>query len=177
MLIDLKSIDEDGEHYDFDELSEEVEGAFSDLIGKTPFKISLDIHPLGNTFQVKGHLTSEYQEMCSQCGYDISVPLKSSINEIVVIEKERPRNTQVSQSQQNLMDAGPSVTYVNEPVLNLTEFLHEMMAAGFQLYPRCQDEELCQSRQFKTPIIQKETEEKKGHPGFASLKDFKVTKH
>ncbi len=102
MFIDLQSIEEDGKDFNFDELSEELEGAFTDLIGETPFKIQVEIKPLGNTFQVLGRVSSQYQETCSKCGYDVELPLENKINEIVVIEKERPRNTQVSQSRQNL---------------------------------------------------------------------------
>ena len=175
MLIDLTSIDENGKDYNFDELSDELKGAFSDLIGQTPFKIDVEIKPLGNTFQVLGKVSSQYGEACSRCGHEIDVPLSGSINEIVVIEKARPRNTQVSQSQQNFDSSGPSVTYINEPTLDLKEFLHEMMASSFNVYPVCSDEEKCKKQQFQ----QQEDEEfipKTGHPGFAALKNFK-TKH
>lgn len=175
MIIDLQSIDEDGKDYNFDELSEELEGAFVDLIGETPFKINLEIRPLGNTFQILGKVSSQYKDVCSKCGYDIDLSLQSKINEIVVIEKERPRNTQVSQSQQNFDASVPAVTYVNDSAFDLKEFLHEMMATGFDQYPQCVDKELCESRQYKEPIITQN--ERPGHPGFAALKNLKITKH
>ena len=172
MLIDLQSIDENGKDYNFNELSEELEGSFKDLIGETPFKISLEIKPLGNTFQVLGKVQSEYKEVCSKCGYDIDVPLENKINEILVIEKERPRNTQVSQSQQNFDSSSPAVTYLNSPDFDLSEFLHEMMAAGFNVYPQCADQTLCESRQYKENVVTPEN--RGGHPGFAALKDMKI---
>ena len=175
MLIDLLSIEEDGKDYNFDELSEELEGAFTDLIGETPFKIQILISPLGNTFQITGTVTSQYSDDCSRCGYDIDLPLKTKINEIVVIEKERPRNTQVSQSQQNFDSTSPSVTYINDSTFDLKEFLHEMMASGFDLYPKCIDETLCESRQHKDVIVA--PQERPGHPGFAALKNLKISKH
>jgi uncharacterized metal-binding protein YceD (DUF177 family) len=175
MLIDLKSIDENGKDYNFDELSDETRGAFSDLLGETPFQIELFIRPMGNTYQVQGQVKSQYHDVCSQCGYDIDLPLKNTINEIIVIEKQRPRNTQVSQSKQNFDSQAPSVTYINDSQFDLTEFLHEMVATGLDIYPRCPDTQLCESRRFTEPII--EPEERKGHPGFAALKNLKVTKH
>ena len=174
MLIDLKSIDEDGKDYNFDELSDELLGAFSDLIGEnTAFKIQIEIRPLGNTFQVMGTVASEYDEVCSKCGYDVSLPLKARINEIVVIEEQRPRNTQVSQSRQNFDSSSPAVTYINDSCFDLKEFLHEMMATGFADYPQCVDKKLCESRQFKDPSISPS----KGHPGFEALKGIKITNH
>lgn len=175
MLIDLQNIDENGKDYNFDELSDELSGAFGDLIGSKPFKINIEIKPLGNTFQVTGGLQSQYAETCSRCGHDIDVPLQNSINEIVVIEKARPRNTQVSQSQQNFDSFAPSVTYINEPTLDLKEFLHEMMAASFNVYPVCADTQKCESQQFKQEP-DNEPEIKVGHPGFAALKGLK-SKH
>ena len=176
MLIDLQSIDEDGKNFNFNELSEELFGAFKDLIGKSAFNIELSISPLGNTYQMTGSVSSEYSEVCSRCGYDIDVPFKSKINEIVVIEKERPRNTQVSQSKQNLDATAPAVTYINESSFDLKEFLHEMMATGFEIYPRCTDETVCKSRQIPG-VIENETTNKVGHKGFAALKNFKAEKH
>lgn len=174
MLIDLHSIDESGQDFHFDEKSEELEGAFTDLIGENPFAIDVEFRPLGNTYQVKGRLKSQYSESCSKCGYDIDVPLDHKINEIVVIEKVRPRNTQVSQSQQNFDSMDPAVTYVNDSSFDLKEFLHEMMASGLNFYPKCTDIQLCESRQYQQTDEVEEV--KAGHPGFAALKDFK-TKH
>jgi uncharacterized protein len=176
MLVDLKSIEEEGEQFQFTQSSEEMEGAFDDLIGSNEFKADIEIKPLGNTYQIHGSIESHYPELCSQCGHDIDVLLKNRINEIVVVEKQRPRNTQVSQSQQEFKDSGPAVTYINDHTLNLKEFLHEMMAAGIRPYPQCEDTGLCESRQYKAPYVKK-PEEKTGHPGFASLKNFKVSKH
>ncbi len=172
MLIDLLALDENGKDFDFDQMSDELSGAFTDLIGKTPFQIHLEIKPLGNTFLVQGSLKSQYPEVCSRCGFDIDVPLFNRINEIVVVEKERPRNTQVSQSRQNFDAADPSVTYINHPQFDLKEFLHEMMAASFQLYPVCTDKNKCEEQRPK--FIQEEAPVVKGHPGFEALKNLKL---
>lgn len=172
MIIDLKSIDENGKDYNFDEQSEELFGALTDLIKDSPFKVDLRVEPLGNTYQVSGSFSSHYVDICSRCAHDLNVPLMGKINEIVVIEKPRPRNTQVSQSQQNFDSSGPSVTYINDSSLDLREFLHEMMAASLDLYPVCVDAKKCERQQprelkeaMKPPV---------GHPGFEALKDFKA---
>jgi uncharacterized protein len=172
MFIDLQSIDEEGKDYNFDELSDELQGAFKDLIGEEPFKIQVQIRPLGNTYQLMGFVKSRYPEVCSKCGYDIDLPLENKINEIIVIEKHRPRNTQVSQSQQNFESHAPSVTYINESTFDLKEFLHEMMASGFADYPQCLETVVCESRQHREYNV--EPQEKSGHPGFAALKKIKI---
>lgn len=174
MLIDLESIDENGKNFKFDELSDELLGAFKDLISDTPFSIELDIKPLGNTYHAQGRVTSSYPEDCSRCGYDVELPLDYKINEIIVIEKERPRNTQVSQSRQNFDLGTPAVTYINSVTFDLKEFLHEMMASGFDLYPKCTDEALCESRQHPDVVLEPTASERPGHPGFAALKNLKI---
>ena len=174
MIIDLNTIDAEGKDYHFTQDSDELVGAFKDLIGKADYSINLFISPLGNTYQITGAVKSQYPERCSRCGYDIDVPLQAKINEIVVIEKQRPRNTQGSQSQPNFESDGPQVTYLNSPDLNLEEFLHEMMAAGFDKYPKCSDRKKCDEQRYE--IVDEVIEEPKGHPGFAALKNFK-TKH
>ena len=174
MIIDLQSIDFEGKDYHFNQDSDELLGAFKDLIGTADFDIKLFISPLGNTYQITGALSSEYPEKCSRCGYDIQVPLKNKINEIVVIEKQRPRNTQGSQSQPNFESEGPEVTYINSSDFDLKEFLYEMMASGFAKYPACEDRQKCDQQRFE--VVDEVVEEPQGHPGFAALKNFK-TKH
>lgn len=175
MIIDLLTVDEAGKDYNFDEKSDELSGVFADLIGSTAFRIYVEIKPLGNSYLITGQVSSHYPEVCSQCGYDITVPLQNKINEIVVIEKLRPRNTQVSQSKQNFDSEGPAVTYINETQFDLSEFLHEMMAASFSSYPKCADKDQCKRQQ--SDVLQKVEAEKIGHPGFSDLKNFKTTKH
>ncbi|MCB0378709.1 MAG: DUF177 domain-containing protein [Bdellovibrionales bacterium] len=170
MIIDLLSIDEEGKTFSFNESSDEVESLFTDLIGKNPFTIEVLVKPLGNSYQIQGRIQSHYGDVCSRCGYDIEVPLNGRMNEIVVIEKERPRNTQVSQSQRSLDESGPDVTYLKSPEFDLAEFLHEMMAASQNRYPRCVDEAQCEAQQ--APV--QESQAPSGHPGFAALKNIKL---
>lgn len=172
MTIDLTLIDEQGKSFDFDELSDELDGVFDDLIDSAPFKIHVEIKPLGNSYQVQGRAHSHYDDTCSRCGYEISVPIQAKINEIVVIEKERPRNTQVSQSRQNFDSANPAVTYLNAPSLDLAEFLHEIFAASIEIYPACTDSEKCKKQQHTQALDEKTP----GHPAFDALKDFKPSR-
>jgi uncharacterized metal-binding protein YceD (DUF177 family) len=173
MRLDLQNIDDEGKDFSFDELSDELKGHFRDLIGHEAFKIQMQVRLLGNSYQVLGQLQSQYKDVCSQCGEDITVPLKNRINEILVIEKKRPRNTQVSQSQQNFDSEGPSVIYLNEPTLEVGEFLHELMAASLVAFPSCSDQKACAQRRqtHLEPYLAQKT---LGHPGFAALKDIKL---
>ena len=167
MFVDLKTIPEEGETFHFDHLSEELLGYFSDLIGETPFQIHIQIKLLGNSYQILGKVISQYPETCSACGYDIQLPLEVSINEILVIEKKRPRKSQSCQGPQDFESFTPSVTYLHSFSFDLKEFLHEMMATGFAPYPRCLDEKQCLSRQYKAEI--EEAPAPTGHPAFMAL--------
>ncbi len=67
------------------------------------------------------------------------------------------------------------MTYINGSQFDLGEFLHEMMAAGIEIYPSCKDQKLCESRQFKEGLTS--ASDRVGHPGFEALKNIKVSKH
>ncbi len=173
MLIDLLTITESGISCDFDEFSSEMSGAFTDLIEQVPFNIHITINPLANAYRISGKFSSRSMEICSRCGYDIHYPLENFINEIIIIEEQRPKNTQVSQSSRNFDKENPSVTYINKPQFDLKEFFHEIVAASLDPFPVCKDPEVCQSRQF---VLKGTNIDKfEGHPGFALLKNFKVT--
>lgn len=173
MRIDLQNIDDDGKSFHCKDLSEDLKGSFKDLIGDNDFKIDFEIRPLGNTFQVLGQMETRYSDVCSLCAEDIQVPLQARINEILVIEEKRPRNAQVSQSQQNFDPTNPAATYLNEPYLEADEFLHEIMAAAFHNFPSCVDKEACEERQIqlKEKIANQQS---LGHPGFEALKGIKL---
>ncbi len=172
MLIDLLTITKNGVSYDFDEFSPETDGAFIDLIGRECFNIHVKIKPMADAYKISGKLSSCSMEICSHCGYNIHCPLESFINEFIIVEKQRPRNTQVSQSSRNFDSNQPSVTYLNKPQLDLKEFLHEIMAFSMEPFPVCKDLKICQFRQFHRK--EKNTNKPIGHPSFALLKDFKV---
>ena len=172
MVIDLFNIDEKGRSYRFDESSSEWKEAFVDLIKESPFCISMEIQFMAGAYRISGGLQSHYRETCSRCGYPIQIPMKSSINEIVVIEKQRPRNTHSSQGRRNFDKNEPSVTYINESQLDLKEFLHELIASCLEMFPVCPDSEICQSRQYD---FKKEERSMGGHPGFASLKNLEFS--
>ncbi len=173
MRIDLQNIDDDGKSFHSNDLREDLKGSFKDLIGDNDFKIDFEIRPLGNTFQVLGSMETHYSDVCSLCAEDIQVTLQTRINEILVIEEKRPRNSQVSQSQQNFDPMNPAATYLNEPYLEADEFLHEIMAAAFQNFPSCADKEACEERQslIKEKLL---NQQNLGHPGFEALKDLKL---
>lgn len=172
MLIDLLTIPKNGYSYKFDESSSETNEVFVDLIGNEPFKIHLTIKPMAEAYKVSGGFSSHCFEVCSRCGYEIYCPFKGTISEIIIIEKQKPRNTQVSQSSINFDFKQPSVTYINKPQFDLKEFLHEIMASSLESFPVCEDFKICQSRQFH--LVSEKIETSPVHPSFSLLKDFKV---
>ena len=173
MLIDLLTVKKNGLFYDFNESSSEMSEALMDILGKIPFKIHVTIKPLANVYKVSGSFHSHSKDVCSRCGYDICYPLQTPINEIIIIEKQRPRNTQASQSFKNFDMEKPGVIYLNKPQFDLKEFLHEIVVSSIEAFPVCEDLKLCKSRQFNWK--EKTTEETAGHPGFDSLRDFKLS--
>ena len=172
MVIDLFNIDEKGRSYCFDESDNEWKKAFLDLVEESAFCVSMEIQPMAGAYRISGGFQSHYRETCSRCGYSIQVPIKNSINEIVVIEKQRPRNTHCSQARRNFDKDEPSVTYINESQLDLKEFLHELIASCLDMFPVCSDSKICQARQYD---FKKEEFSMGGHPGFASLKNLKFS--
>ena len=171
MIVDLKALSPEGEHYNYTETSEEAFGLFDDILGIHPFKIQVHVLPMGNCYKVDGKVSTTYDETCSKCGYDVQLPLQPKINEILMLDKERPRKFQTShvQNSEIIDESTPSVSYIQSLEFNLGEFLHEMMVFSMEDYPKCLDKELCNS-QTHTLDQEPEPERPKGHPAFAALK-------
>ena len=89
MILNLRALKEEGEEFHFDRSSEEFAGVLDDIIGDREFSVDLEVQRLGNSFQVRGRFATSYGDCCSQCGYDLDVKVADTVNEILVIEKER----------------------------------------------------------------------------------------
>src|SRR5690348_16812255 len=85
--ITLKDLPLEGREYVYTRESGELNSSLKDLLGDNDYKFTLNLKPMGNTFELKGQLTTKMDLQCSLCATDFKETLNPTFHEFLVIEK------------------------------------------------------------------------------------------
>jgi uncharacterized metal-binding protein YceD (DUF177 family) len=72
---------------------------------------------------------------CTRCGRDSSFLVKNSFSELIMISPRPRKGTPTSHEGHS---NGPFCTYLESPILNLTDFIHEHIAAAEPYVHECE---------------------------------------
>lgn len=164
--VQLTDIPDEGRDFHYSHESGELNQTLMDLIGKNAYSVDLKLQPMGNVYSISGDIRTQLPTQCSRCGRDMEYPVSDNFNELIVVEKPRPRNSESSHSISD--DSSLFCNHVSSPYFNLGEFIHEHIAASEPFVVECQRPD-CEThlQQSQTPI-----EITKENP-FSVLKNFK----
>jgi uncharacterized protein len=181
MKIRLNEIPEDGRSFTFTRESGELNAALKDILAKVPYRVDMTIRPLGNAFELEGKLVTSMAELCSLCGWDLTLPLNKTFKEILIEEPEVDRETHHvhgSGSVDFMSEVGASSTYKDD-VFEAGEFIHELVAISEPLYPACGDpdcEHLEEATAKRAELAAEFARADETKSPFAKLKDIQVSK-
>ncbi len=136
LQIKLGEIPEEGQEFHYSSQSGEMNLALKDLVNEKPYDVSFTVRPVGNVFEVKGQLEATLPRVCSKCGWDLDLPVKGPISEILIPKGQEERGD--SQSKKGFIGANEvAVTYFSGGVFNAESMVHEILALRDPLYPDC----------------------------------------
>jgi len=176
--IDLGQLTEDGEEFSFSQDSEEVQGLFVENLGENrPFKIQLKATPQANFYSLTGSIEAAYEDVCSRCGYPVELELASRINEMLILDKSRPRkhqsNHQLETEAGGLGDL--AVSHIESLDFDAGSFLNELIVMAREDYPKCSNIELCDSQIHRLDKVPQPKPEDT-NPLYAALQGIKGVK-
>ncbi len=184
MRINLTEIPDEGQSWEFsDQLKEKKDEKLPEsvkrLFGKKPYSLRLRLLPMHSGFQVSGNAEFTHKQLCSQCGEDIDLGHQFRINELLLPKSEfsraDDRTTTGNHSMDYLAD-GPEVSYFDQKMFDLGEYIHEIVQAQFGPYPSCEDN-ACPNKDLVLKKINEysqafDEQKAPGHPAFGALKDL-----
>lgn len=140
MKIRLAEIPEEGRQFTFTRESGELNSALKDLLPSVAYKVDLTIRPLGNAYEMEGKVVTSLNELCSLCGWDLTLPLNRTFREVLVEAEKTDRETHHVHGNQSVdfLSEGSSSTY-KDGVFDAGEFVHELVAISEPMYPSCGD--------------------------------------
>jgi uncharacterized protein len=137
MIIQFNEIPKEGQNYDLNEHTRELADVLKDLIGETPFKVELEVLPLGQSFEAKGVVETKLAQVCSLCADEFTLELKEKFHQIVMDED----TNKVSGFESN-WSASDVEVWVNKVPgeLDVGQMVHEVVALAQPLRPVCKED-------------------------------------
>jgi uncharacterized protein len=180
MKIRLAEIPDEGRQFQFTRESGELNSVLRDLLPVVPYRIDLTVRPLGNAYEMEGKIVSSLSEVCSLCGWDLTLPLNKTFKEVLVEAEKTDRETHHVHGNQSVdfLSEGSSSTY-KDGVFDAGEFVHELVAISEPMYPSCGDPDCEHLEEANAKRAELEAEfhraggDEKSSP-FAKLADLKV---
>lgn len=185
MKIRLNEIPTEGREYTYDRESGELDSVLEDLIGAHAYAVDFSLKPIGNAYDLRGHVKTTVQEVCSNCGYDFDLPINRSFHEILVEERDEDRKSHSVTGNQSVdfLADGPSMATYKDDVFDAGDYVHEVVALAEPFYPMCGENGQCLRAEEVSEIRRRlenewaAAEEKKaGHPAFSVLKGIDLSK-
>jgi len=186
MKIRLNEIPEEGRHYVFNRETGELNEALFDLVGDRDYLAEMDLKPVGNVYELRGHVQTTLKEVCSTCGYDFELEINRTFHEILFEEGEEFRNGHSAQGNNSVdfLSEGPSMTSYRNNIFEAGEYVREMVALAEPFYPKCGGGDVCSRaaevdeirRRLDAEFAAADEDFKKGHPAFSILKSLDLNK-
>ncbi|MEO0334769.1 MAG: DUF177 domain-containing protein [Pseudomonadota bacterium] len=181
--IVLTEIPEEGRKLHYTSENGELDDVLRDVVGNHSYDIKLFVSPMGNAYSVTGTLKTRMDLVCSKCAMDFAHSVSEKVDEIFVIEDERPRTAKSARvNHSNELDfSGPECTELSSPVLKVGEYVREIIALSEPIRPlggpECETSESCpnlvEAKKGGWAPENFTTDSSEIGP-FAALKDFKL---
>lgn len=178
LQIKLSEIPEEGKVFSYSQASGELNLGLKDLISENDYQVQFTIKPIGNVYEVHGDLKTSFPRICSKCGWDIEIPVKGKISELLISKSQEEKGDTQSKSGFVGENDATAVTYISGGVLDTENMIHEILALRDPAYPSCEkdDCEHLKEAQNRIQELQKQSDEAiqsvNANP-FSSLKGIK----
>lgn len=137
--ITLRDLPPEGRDFEFTHESAELTPILKDLIGSNPYSLKIQITPMGNSYDLKGQLTTSMDLQCSLCASDFKHPVNVNLHELIVIEKAFGKGDQMTRNNHahEWEAGGPDYIVLQSDAFNVGEYAHEAIGLAEPIRPTC----------------------------------------
>lgn len=142
--LKLSEIPEEGREYIFNQNTGELNSDLADLIGASPFSVTVFIRPLNTKdFELKGQVQASTKEDCSICGDTFTFPANLNISEILIPSTHRQNEKNDKSGKQarpnhvsDLETDGPGVTEFSGEEFEIGQCVRQAIALNIPFNPK-----------------------------------------
>jgi uncharacterized metal-binding protein YceD (DUF177 family) len=133
----LKELPPEGRDYEYDQESGELTPFLEELVGKNPYRVTMNIRPIGNAYDVQGTLKTGLNLQCSLCAVDFALPIDQKFHDVVVINEAMHKGDTTAKTNHSSEwdESQPEGLYLDKAVLDVKEFIHELIALAEPIRP------------------------------------------
>ncbi len=186
VIIHLKELPDEGQTYSFTQEHHEMKAALVDLVQDNAFEIQINFLPSGGVYLLSGFIKAKMNLACYRCAIDFKFDVNERINEILVIEEERPRGShsaRVNHSSELQQDA-PSVSSIPTGIFNIGPLIHEIIALAEPIQPKarvdcddsCENLKEAYEKGWLTGSVEEDSNGSQSPNPFTVLKDLKLNR-
>ena len=175
LQIKLSEVPEEGKTFTYSQSTGELTVPLKDLIDGQPYSVAFTIRPIGNVYEVKGSVDTSFPRTCSKCGWDIQIPIRSGISEIL-IEKAEEAKGDTSSKKGFGGDDDVSVTFISGGVLDAENMVHEVLGLQDPLYPSCEQDDCEHLKEVQRKLKELEEEADKALASVSGTNPFQTLK-
>jgi uncharacterized metal-binding protein YceD (DUF177 family) len=135
--ISLKDLPFEGRDFDYSRETGELDAALKDLVGQNPYSVKIHITPMGNAFDLKGHIQTKMDLQCAKCGGDFKFTVDQKVNEVLVQQAPLAKgdfHTKANHAHE-WTGEGPDYMILESDTFNVAEYVHEAVALAEPLQP------------------------------------------
>ena len=184
LVIKLNEVPTDGKSYHYSQNDTLLAEALKDLVKNNPFQADFTITPMGEAYHISGSIKAKMNLTCALCAVEFPFEVYEKINEILYIDKKQ-HSRKEKQGRANHMsdykEGAAFCTELHKEELNVSEFLHELIAIAEPPYPMgkpdcetsCENYQKAVQKGLFVPHDQINEDSAEKSP-FAVLKDLKL---
>ncbi len=135
--IALKDLPLEGRSFTYTRESGELNEFLGELVGQNPYKVDVQITPMGNAYDMRGTIQTGMNLQCSLCALDLKHPINERIHEMLVLQK--PLNKGDQQSKANhaheWVEDGPDYIMLESDSFHVGEYVREVVALNEPIRP------------------------------------------
>lgn len=171
--INLKELPPEGEEFTYSSKSGELTPALKELLSSNDYEVQFRITPMGNTFDLKGNITSQMNLQCSLCAIDFKYPVELKLHELIVMNKPLAKGDQQTRANHahEWEASGPDYILLESGTFDVAEYIHEMVALAEPIRPLGKPD--CDQSCDNLTAFKSEWQTK-GNEEFAKANPFKV---
>lgn len=128
--INLKELPPEGEEFSYSAKTGELTPALKELLGANEYTVSFKLTPMGNTFDLRGSISTSLNLECSLCAIDFKFPVAVKLHELIVINKPMAKGDQQTRANHahEWESSGPDYILLESTGFDVAAYIHEMIA-------------------------------------------------
>jgi len=148
--VSLRELPTEGRDFIYTRESGELNQSLGAIIGKNNYEVSFKIVPMGNSFDLRGHIQTQMSLECSLCAIEFKHPINLSLHELIVVQPALGKgDRQTHANHAHEWEAqGPDYIVLESETFNVAQYVYEMIALSEPTRPlgRPDCDESCENR-------------------------------